>query len=262
MTTPDPHTSATDSIESAIASLAEALDHIDRIPAYDRSTIGFVAHALNNYLSVADATLALLGKAVHDVPDPQVARWIDGLRQIGGMMHHTIGQLTRTAPMLEFPLKLDYINLPLLVQRACDYHRRRAEQKGLQIVCRAIGDVPPAWADRVAVAVVVDNLLSNAVTYSHQGGEIVVQVVPGPGGVVCSVRDQGPGLSAHEQARLFRRTVGTSVPPEDEPMGSGVAIARVFIDRLHGRLWVESEPGRGACFSFRLPYHPEDRPND
>jgi signal transduction histidine kinase len=257
MTTPDPRAQATDSIETAIANLAEALDHIDHIPAYDRSTIGFVAHALNNYLSVAEGALGLLSNALSGHPNPEVARWIDGLRQIGGIMHHTVGQLIRTSEPAEFPLSLDYVDLPLLMQRSCEYHRRAAEQNRVTIVCRTVGDVPPAWADRVAVAVVADNLLSNAVKFSDPGGEVLVQILPGPGGVVCSVRDNGPGFSAHEQARLFQRTTaGASALKASPPSsGYGIAIAREFVERMEGRLWVESEPGHGACFFFRLPYH-------
>ncbi|HET7220064.1 MAG TPA: HAMP domain-containing sensor histidine kinase [Vicinamibacterales bacterium] len=255
MTSPDPRTQAAESIETAIASLADALDQIDRIPAYDRSTIGFVAQALNTYLSVGEGALALLGHALRDHPDPEVARWIDGLRHIGGLMQHTVGQLIRTSAPADFPLKFDYVDLPLLMQRSCDYHRRRANQTQVQLVCRTVGDVPPAWADRVAVAVVADNLLANAVRHSPPGSEVLVQILPGPGGVVVSIRDHGPGLSAHEQARLFQRNTGTSAVSGDQSSGFGIAIAREFVERMDGRLWVESEPGHGACFSFRLPYH-------
>ena len=254
MSAPDPRTQAVDSIETAIANLAEALDHIDHIPSTDRSRIGFVAHAMNNYLSVAEATLGLLGNALREHPDPEVARWIDGLRQIGGLMHHTIGELIRTAEPAEFPLKFDYVDLPLLMERASDYHRRRADQNRVTIVVRTVGEVPPAWADRVAVAVVAANLLSNAVKHSNPGDEVLVQILPGPGGVVVSVRDHGPGLSAHEQARLFQRPTGPAATAKGQN-GFGLALAREFIERMDGRLWVESEPGRGACFFFRLPYH-------
>jgi signal transduction histidine kinase len=145
-------------------------------------------------------------------------------------------------------LKQEYVDMPVLMSRACDFHRKSADLKQLQIVCRSIGEVPTAWADRVAVAVVADNLLSNAVKFSQPGGEIVVQVMPGPGGIVCSVLDNGPGLTSLEQAQLFDRGGRKSGK-------FGLAIAKEFVVRMGGRLWSDSEPGRGACFSFRLPYH-------
>jgi hypothetical protein len=172
-------------------------------------------------------------------------------------MHHAVGRLIWVSANDDFPLKLESVNLSLLMQRACDYYRRAADRKQLAIVCRSVGDVPPALADRVAVAVVADNLLSNAVKFSNPGSEIQVQVMAGPGGVVCSVCDHGRGLTALEQAQLFTRGLKLgAAPTAGEPStGFGLAIAKDFVDRMGGRLWCESEPGAGACFSFRLPYY-------
>jgi signal transduction histidine kinase len=245
------------SIESAIAELSEALFNLDRIPVSQESDIGFVAHAMNNYLSVSEATLGLIEHALGEHPDKEVARWIDGLRHLGHLMQHTVGRLLRASTPVEFPLKLESVDLPLLMQRACNYYRPSAAQKHLQIVYRAVGDVPSVRADRVALAVVADNLLSNAVKYSNPGGEIVVQVSAGPGGAACSVRDHGPGLTAVERSRLFQRGVNVGPAPTggESSTGFGLAIAKALIDRQGGRLWCESEPGRGTCLSFRVPYY-------
>lgn len=257
MTGEDPRLQIAESIERAIAELSTALFDLDRIPVSQGSDIGFVAHAMNNYLSVSEATLGLIEHALGEHPDVEVARWIDGLRHLGHLMQHTVGRLLRASTPVEFPLKLESVDLPMLMQRACNYYQPSAAQKQLQIVCRTLGDVPSVWADRVALAVVADNLLSNAVKYSNPGGEVVVHVAAGPGGAVCSVSDHGPGLTAIEQSRLFLRGVNVGPAPTggESSTGFGLAIAKALIDRLGGRLWCESEPGRGACFSFRVPYH-------
>ncbi len=248
------------SIEEAITSLADALAELDRIPVHDRAVVGFVAHALNNYLSVTDATLGLLADALRDHPHPEVDGWLAGLRRLGSMMRHTTGRLLRSASHGEFPLKPDYLDLPRLMQRACEHYRLRAQHKQLEIVCRSLGEIPQTWADSLAVAIVADNLLSNAVKFSKPGGEILVQILPGPAGVVCSVRDHGPGLTVLDRARLFDAAQPPTVATSGEPAtGFGIAIAKGLVERMSGRLWVESEPGRGACFFFRLPYHPATR---
>jgi two-component system, sensor histidine kinase and response regulator len=254
----DARANAVESIETAIAHLADALAELDRMPTGDKTTVGYVAHALNNYVSVSEATLDLLSNALQGHPNPEVTTWLTGLRHLGTMMHHTVGRLVHASTPGDFPFKLEYLNLPTLIRRACDYYRGSAERKQLELVCRPVGEIPLAWADRVAVAVVVDNLLSNAVKFSMPGGTIVVQILPGPGGVVCSVRDQGPGLTSEEQARLFKRGVKLSpVPTAGEPSsGYGLSIAKELIDRMGGRLWSESEIGQGTVFSFRLPYPP------
>jgi signal transduction histidine kinase len=75
--------------------------------------------------------------------------------------------------------------------------------------------------------------------------------------VICSVQDEGPGLSQEEQAQLFQRGVRLSpVPTGGEPStGYGLAVAKELSERLHGAIWCVSAPGQGACFLFRLPPH-------
>jgi signal transduction histidine kinase len=248
-------------IETAVAHLADALDELDSMPTRDKARIGFVVHALNNCLSVADATLDLLAHALRDHPDAEVTTWIAGLRQLGNLMQHTTGRLVVSAPA-DFPLRNERIDLPKLMARVCQYHASAAERKRLTILCRPIGDIPPAWGDRVALALVADNLLSNAVNYSRPDGNIVVQIFTGPGGVVCRVRDDRQGVDAIEQAQLFQRGARAGPTPTagDAPAGYGLSIARELIDRMGGQLWFESESGDGGWFSFRIPYPPPDTP--
>jgi signal transduction histidine kinase len=247
----------TQSIEHAVAHLAEALEELDRISPHDPAAAGFVAHAVNNYLSVSDATLGLMRNALADHPNPEVMTWIDGLHHLGTLIQHALERLLRGSAPAGFPMKPEAINLPLLMERACNYYQGAAAKKQLRIVCRSVSDIPLVWADRVAVAVVADNLLSNAVKFSNPGGDIFVQIVAGPGGVVCSVLDHGPGLTPLEQARLFApgSTVGPRPTAGEPSSGFGLAIAKEFIDRMGGKLWSEAETGRGACFYFRLPYY-------
>ena len=257
MTTRDARLLVSDSIGNAMAELSHALAELERMPD-DETLVGFVAHAMDNYLTVSDAALALMERALGGHTNPEVAVWLDGLRHLGTLMRHTVERLLRSSEPDSAPLKPGYVNLPLLMQRACDYHRSAAAKKELGLVCRALGDVPPVWADRVAVAIVATNLLSNAVKFSQPHGDIVVQVMAGPGGVVCSVRDHGPGLTFMEHARLFEQAeTPVAAPADGDPsLGHGLAIAKDLVDRMGGRLWAENQPGHGACFFFRLPYQP------
>ena len=118
-------------------------------------------------------------------------------------------------------------------RKACEYYQRVADRKQLKIACTAVGDVPPAWADRVAVAVIADNLLSNAVNFSKTGDTIEVQVMADPDGVVCTVRDHGPGLSEFEQAKFLQRSAPIGTAAENrEPAGFGLRICNEFVDRM------------------------------
>jgi len=103
----------------------------------------------------------------------------------------------------------------------------------------------------VAVAVVADNLLSNAVRLSGAHGTVRVQVMAEPGHVVCTIKDSGPGLTPEQRARIFepRAAAGDG----SAVSGYGLAVASEFVRRMDGDLWCDSEPGKGASFSVRLP---------
>ena len=100
-----------------------------------------------------------------------------------------------------------------------------------------------------------DNLLSNAVKYSPKGKRIWVRVRGDRGGAVCSVQDEGPGLSREEQARLFQPGVRLGpVPSAGEPsVGYGLALAKKFTEALGGEIWCTSTKGEGATPAFWLP---------
>jgi signal transduction histidine kinase len=97
--------------------------------------------------------------------------------------------------------------------------------------------------------------LSNAVKYSPTDTRIHVTVHAERDGVLCSVRDQGPGLSRAEQERLFQPGVRLGPSPSGgEPSnGYGLAIARHFMQMLRGEIACASTPGEGTTFSFWLP---------
>jgi signal transduction histidine kinase len=250
----DARTRTASSIAQAKAELDRALVDLDEIPSFDPALIGVVAHALNNYITVTTATVDMLRMTLLDHPDRDVANWLDGIGHAANMMRHSIGRLVSVSAPRDFPLKLEYVNLPVLLERACEYYRRRADGQHLQITCQAVGPIPLVWGDRVALAVVADNLLSNAVRVSKIHDAVRVQIMAEPGHVVCSIRDAGPGLTAEEQARLFARPAEAAATRGADPKaGLGIAVAREFVDRMDGVLWCESTPGQGAWFSFRLP---------
>lgn len=246
----DARSRATASIAQAKTELDRALLEIDLIQTFDPALVGLVAHALTNYITVTSATVEMLQLTLRDFDDADVPIWLEGIGRTADLMQHSVSRLVSMSTPRDFPLKLDRVNLPVLLERACEYYRQRAAGTHVQITCTAVGPVPLAWADRVAVAVVADNLLSNAVRLSGPHGTVRVQVMAEPGHVVCCIRDSGPGLTREQRERIFQPP---AVAPGSGTTGYGLTIASEFVRRMDGDLWCESEPGKGACFSFRLP---------
>jgi len=242
------------SIAQAKQDLDQAIAELEKMPAFDPGRTSFTAHALHNYLQVAGATLELLEPALAGYADPQVRTLLSNMQQATSLMRSTVAQLLgATAPAAK--LRARPVDLAALVGYGCEFYRRRAARKQIQVEYEAASPTPEVRSDNVAIGAVLDNLLSNAVKYSPPGATVRVSVHAEPGRVVCAVRDEGPGLSAEEQAQLFRRGVRLgAVPTGGEPsFGYGLAVAKELIDLLGGTIWCESTSGRGACFAFALP---------
>jgi signal transduction histidine kinase len=224
-----------ESISRAKAELDCALAELDAIRTFDPATVGLVAHAMSNYITVTTATVEMLQLSLRGYPDGEVQIWLEGIAHVANLMQHSMGRLVAVSAPRDFPLKLDYVNVALLIQRACDYYRRRAETQRIGIAVEGGGPIPLVWADRVALAVVADNLLAAAVQASPPDSTVSVRLSREPGAVVCTISDTGPA------------------PGGDESSGHGLEIARDFIERLDGQLWSERGPRGGTDVSFRVP---------
>ena len=119
--------------------------------------------------------------------------------------------------------------------------------------------LPQVLADRRRVLQVLNNLASNAIKFTPEGGRVTLAAAPRsderPGTVVVEVRDTGCGIAPEDRQRLFERfTQGQA--ERREGVGLGLAIARELVLQHRGELWVDSDPGQGSTFSFTLPLAP------
>lgn len=254
----NPKQAALDAISRAQIDLERAVAEIDRLPALDVHAVALAAHALSNFLTVSRGVVDLLIPLLQGHPDRQVTLWLDGLAHASDLMIHTVSHLMNNAVGVQASLRLEDVVLTRLVDRACAYYRRSAAQKHIEVVFSASMDVPLIRTDRVLVAAILDNLLSNAVKFSPPDRSIWVEVRRERDGAVCDVRDEGPGLSSDQLARLFQPGVrlGTTPSGGEPSSGYGLAVAKRFADRLGCALTCTSVPGHGAMFSLWLPSVP------
>jgi signal transduction histidine kinase len=145
-------------------------------------------------------------------------------------------------------------HLPDVIENTLTLVRERAQRHGITLgrtVDERLGMID---ADERKVKQALLNLLSNALKFTPEGGCIDVRAVARDGAVEISVTDTGIGIAPEDQATVFEefRQVG-SVAKKVEGTGLGLAISRKFIELHGGRIWVESQVGRGSTFAFTLP---------
>jgi signal transduction histidine kinase len=114
----------------------------------------------------------------------------------------------------------------------------------------------PLLADRVRVRQILFNLLSNAVKFTPEGGHIRVEAHQREEFVEVSVSDTGVGISPEEQAAVFDKfyQVGNTTKGVREGTGLGLAITQSLVEAHGGRIWLESEVGKGSRFTFTIPF--------
>jgi PAS domain S-box-containing protein len=116
-----------------------------------------------------------------------------------------------------------------------------------------LAGLPPVFADKVRMERILNNLVDNAVKYSPNGGDITVFARKEDDCLVVGVKDQGIGISAEGQAKLFQPFERLELLDGVGGVGLGLNVCRRLVEAHGGRIWVESEPDKGATFFFTLP---------
>jgi signal transduction histidine kinase len=132
--------------------------------------------------------------------------------------------------------------------------RERATGNGVHVELSTDPEVDLVEGDERRIRQVIFNLLSNAVKFTPAGGTVDVTAAQLNGGVRVAVADTGPGIAAVDQERIFDEFQQTNAGVEKrEGTGLGLALSKRLIELHGGRIWVDSEPGKGSTFVFTLP---------
>ncbi|MCZ6624734.1 MAG: GAF domain-containing protein [Deltaproteobacteria bacterium] len=152
-------------------------------------------------------------------------------------------------------LELAQFDLPLAVENTITLVRERATRHGISLsreVDKQIGDFV---GDERKFKQILLNLFSNAVKFTPEGGQVRVKAMLGDGSVVISVADTGIGIPLEDQETIFEefRQVGAHYDQKREGTGLGLTLTKKFVEMHGGKIWVESEQGKGSTFTFSLP---------
>jgi signal transduction histidine kinase len=264
-----------DATEEAIAARAAA----ETASATKSTFLANVSHELRTPLTSVVGFTKLVRKRFDDIlvpaiaaspaaADPKVERAVGQITQNLGIMAAEGDRLTAMindvldlqkieAGRMEF--RREPVDVVAVVDQACAAVASLFEASGLELVRDVPATLPEVTGDHHRLIQVVINLLSNAVKFTAHGSITVrAGVASAPAGgneVVVSVVDTGAGIPAEDHERVFEAFAQSGDPLTDKPRGTGLGlpISREIVLEHGGRMWLESEVGRGSTFWFALP---------
>jgi hypothetical protein len=143
-----------------------------------------------------------------------------------------------------------------IIQQAATSTASLLDGKPISLQLDVPAGISPVYGDPDKLKQVVINLISNAVKFTHQG-TITIRARQRDQEIVFNVLDEGIGIAPQDQELVFEKfqQVGDSLIGKPQGTGLGLAISKEIIEHHQGRIWLESEPGKGSCFSFSVPIY-------
>ena len=238
----------------------EIEDKSRQIEAANRHKSEFLAnmsHELRTPLNAIIGFSEVLGERLFGDLNEKQAEYTDDILTSGRHLLSLINEILDLSKVEagRMELELATFDLPLAIDNARTFVRERATKHGITLdvsVDERLGDYV---GDERKIKQILLNLLSNAVKFTPEGGRIGINAQQVNGAVEISVSDTGVGITPEDQPKIFEefRQVGTDYAHKSEGTGLGLTLAKKFVELHGGRIWVESEVGKGSTFTFTLP---------
>ena len=240
--------------QSGVLLLFQDLTELRSLQTTRRELIGNISHELRTPL----AGIKAMVETLHDgaIDDKEAAG--DFLARIDSevdRLTQLVAELTELSRIEtgKTELKKEAVNLNQLIDEAIAQLSPQAKRQKLSIARESAADLPSVPADKDRVQQVIANLVHNAIKFTPAGGRITITSRALEGSVVINVVDTGIGISKEDLPRVFERFYKGDKARTGEGTGMGLAIAKHVIEAHGGNIWVQSEEGKGATFSFSLP---------
>jgi signal transduction histidine kinase/collagenase-like PrtC family protease len=241
---------------AALAILASELHDAESRNQLLRDLSAMITHDLKGPLTTIIGFLSLLSE------EPLGARqkeYVEVALADSQWLSVLIGGILDTAKMeaKEMRPRLQPLDMKAQVEQALALLTYQIQEKQIRLETAIAEGLPQVHADPEVFQRIIVNLVGNAVKFAPERSRICVRAALDSAGdsVIVSVQDEGPGIAREYQSVIFDKFVQVSARRSAEKIsvGLGLAFCKLAVEAHGGKIWVESEPGEGSCFSFSLP---------
>jgi len=212
-----------------------------------------LAHELKTPLTPVMASSELLVAELRNEPLLSLAKNINrGASNLNSRIDELLDLARGEIGMLQ--LKPELVDLLQLLREAADDMTPVASSHGQSLVLELPPSLPLAWADEGRLRQVVLNLLNNAAKFTPERGKIILRAREDSSNLIVEVQDTGRGITSEEQQRLFEPYHRLESDRDHlSGLGLGLALCKALVELHGGRIWVQSQAGKGSTFGFSVP---------
>ena len=216
-----------------------------------------MSHELRTPLNAVIGFSEVLGEHMFGELNEKQSEYVRDIHDSGKHLLSLINDILDLSKVEAGRMELDVttFDLPDAIANSLTLIAERAQRHGIDVrssIDRAVGEIS---GDERKFKQILLNLLSNAVKFTPEGGSVTVTARRCDESIEVSVADTGIGIAAADHEAVFEefRQVGNDYTKKSQGTGLGLALTRKFVELHGGRIWVASEPGKGATFTFTLP---------
>lgn len=221
--------------------------------------VSVAAHQLKAPLSAARLSLRMLLNGDFGKINKKQRDIIEKTHRENGALIYLVEDLLREAKIdgVEQANNKSLVSLEDLVGPVVDFYIDEIKRKKINFKFNKPSKASPKiLADRERIKIVIQNLLDNAVKYTHFKGEIKIDIMPKNGEVEFRIKDSGIGIPEDQTPKIFTRfsRAVNVLKTKTSGSGLGLSIAKDIIEKNHGKIWFQSKENKGSTFFFSLPF--------
>ncbi|NJN26013.1 MAG: tetratricopeptide repeat protein [Cyclobacteriaceae bacterium] len=214
--------------------------------------INIVAHDLRSPLNQVKGLLSILKMEVNADKKPETQLYFNNIDLAIDTLRGRINKILDVELINadKMSLKLEQVNPGIVLENVQSIFKGQAASKGIKINNLCNGFDKTMKADYNFTIQIMENLVSNAIKFSKSGEDITLKISETSGHIRLHVKDQGPGITKDDRARLFKKYSRLSAKPtaNEKSIGLGLAIVKKYVESMGGEVWCESNIGKGSEF--------------